>query len=59
MSVHSKVISHPFLKNNSEIMGHSGSLWLTDGAFLQIHVTFCEYLVFHELKQNFRQKYYT
>ena len=25
---------------------------LTDRAFLQLHVTFCEYLVFHELRRN-------
>ena len=25
---------------------------LTDKIFLQIHVTFCEYLVFHEFKRN-------
>jgi len=26
---------------------------LTDNIFLQTHVTFCEYLVFHEFKRNF------
>ena len=25
---------------------------LTDKIFLQTHVTFCEYLVFHEFKRN-------
>ena len=25
---------------------------LTDRIFLQMHVTFCEYLVFHEFKHN-------
>ena len=25
---------------------------LTDKLFLQTHVTFCEYLVFHEFKRN-------
>ena len=27
------------------VIGHSGGMWLTDRAFLQTHVTFCEYLV--------------
>ena len=34
-------------------MGHSSSMCLTDKIFLQTHVTFCEYLVFHEFKRNF------
>ena len=27
-------------------------MYLTDMVFLQAHVTFCEYLVFHELRRN-------
>ena len=27
-------------------------MWLTDRTFLQTHVTFCEYLVFHEFRRN-------
>ena len=30
------------------VIGHSINMWLTDSAFLQMDVTFCEYLVFHE-----------
>ena len=33
-------------------MGHSSSMCLTDKIFLQTHVIFCEYLVFHEFKRN-------
>ena len=33
-------------------MGHSSSMCLTDKKFSQTHVTFCEYLVFHEFKRN-------
>ena len=32
-----------------EGIGHSSSMCLADRAFLQTHVTFSEYLVFHEL----------
>ena len=34
------------------VIGHSSSMCLTDKIFLQTHVTFCEYLVFHEFKRN-------
>ena len=34
------------------VIGHSGSMRLTDTVFLQTHVTFCEYLVFHEFRRN-------
>ena len=34
------------------IARHSSSMCLTDKIFLQTHVTFCEYLVFHEFKPN-------
>ena len=34
------------------VIGHSSSMCLTDKTFLQTHVTFCEYLVFHEFKRN-------
>ena len=33
---------------NSAVVGHSSSMCLTDRLFLQTHVTFCEYLVFHK-----------
>ena len=29
----------------SVVIGHSSSVWSTDRTFLQMHVTFCEYLV--------------
>ena len=45
-----KVISIFF--NNSGVMGHSSSICLTDRIFLQTHVTFCEYLVFHVFRRN-------
>ena len=45
--------------NNSVVIGHSNQatlwltkLWLIDRTFLQLHVTFCEYLVFHEFRRN-------
>ena len=34
------------------VLGHSSSMCLTDRIFLQTHVTFCEYLVFHEFTRN-------
>ena len=34
------------------VIGHSSSLCLRDGIFLQTHVTFCEYLVFREFRRN-------
>ena len=34
------------------VIGHSSSKCLTDRIFLQTHVTFCEYLVFHEFTGN-------
>ena len=34
------------------VIGHSSSMCLTDKIFLQTHVTFCEYLLFHEFKPN-------
>jgi len=34
------------------VIGHSSSMCLTDKIFLQMHVTFCEYSVFHEFKPN-------
>ena len=39
--------SYPFFWNNSVV--HSSSI-LTDKIFLQTHVTFCDYLVFHEFQ---------
>ena len=27
-------------------------MWLTDRTFLEMHVTFCEYLAFHEFRRN-------
>ena len=33
-------------------MGHSNSIYLTDRIFSSTHVTFCEYLVFHEFRRN-------
>ena len=33
------------------VIGHSSSI-LTDKIFLQTHVTFCDYLVFHEFRRN-------
>ena len=27
-------------------------MWLTARTFLQMHATFCEYLVFHEFRRN-------
>ena len=37
---------YPFFWNNTVVTGHSNSMWLTDRTFLQMHVTFCKYLVF-------------
>ena len=34
------------------VIGHSSSMCLTDMIFLQTHVTFCEYLVFHGFIRN-------
>ena len=34
------------------VIGHSSSMCLKDSIFLQTHVTFCEYLVFHEFRRN-------
>ena len=34
------------------VIGHSSSMYLTDSIFLQTHVTFCDYLVFHEFRRN-------
>ena len=34
------------------VIGHSSSMCLTDKISLQTHVTFCEYLVFHEFRSN-------
>ena len=34
------------------LTGQSSSMWLTDRTFLQLHVTFCEYLEFHEFRWN-------
>ena len=34
------------------VIGHSSSMCLTDRLFLQMHATFCEYLVFHEFRRN-------
>ena len=36
---------YPFFWNNMEVVGHSSSMQLTDKAFIQMRVTFCEYLV--------------
>ena len=49
--------SYPFFWNISVVVGHSSSMWLSDTAFLQMHVTFCEYLVFREFKQSFHNYY--
>ena len=43
---------YPFFWNISMVIGHSSSMCLTDRTFLQTHVTFCEYLVFHEFRRN-------
>ena len=43
--------SYPFFWSISVVIGHSSSMCLTDKIFLQ-HVTFCEYLVFHEFRRN-------
>ena len=42
------VKSYPSFRNSCVVLvaGHSSSMWLTDRAFTQMHVTFCEYLVF-------------
>ena len=45
-----KVIST--LWNNSNVTGHSSRMCLTDRILSQTHVTFCEYLVFHEFRRN-------
>ena len=34
------------------VIGHSSNICLTGKIFLQTHVTFCDYLVFHEFKRN-------
>ena len=34
------------------VIGHSSSICLIDRIFLQTHVTFCEYLVFHVFRHN-------
>ena len=34
------------------VIGHSSSMCLTDRILLQMHVTFCQYLVFHEFRRN-------
>ena len=52
--VASIIVISIFFWNNSVVIGHSSSIYLTDRIFLQTHVTFCEYLVFHE----FRRKLY-
>ena len=44
--------SYPFLRNKSMVIGHSSSTCLTDKIFLQTHVTFCDYLVFHRFRRN-------
>ena len=49
--------SYPFFWNNFVVIGHSSRMWSTDGAFLQMHVTFCEYLVFHELRRDLYNYY--
>ena len=42
------VKSYPSFRNSCVVLvaGHSSSMWLNDRAFIQMHVTFCEYLVF-------------
>ena len=34
------------------VIGLSNNMCLTDRIFLQTHVAFCEYLVFHEFRHN-------
>ena len=38
--------------NNHVAIGHSSSIYLTYRIFLQTHVIFCEYLVFHVFRRN-------
>ena len=45
-------LSHIHFSEITVIIGHSSSMCLTDKIFLQTHVTFCEYLVFHKFKRN-------
>ena len=41
-------LGHIHFSEITVVIGHSSSMCLTDKIFLQTHVTFCEYLVFHE-----------
>ena len=36
------VKSNSFFRNNTVVIGHSSSMWLTDRAIVQMHVTFCD-----------------
>ena len=45
--------SYPSFWNSSVVIAHSSSVWSTDRTFLQMHVTFCEYLVISDCASSY------
>ena len=49
---HTRIHTHTLFLNYCVVIQHSSPMRLADRGFVQMHVTFCEHVVFYEFKQT-------